>query len=112
MGYRKAPGACGTCRSERQIGCDNRTPTCATRVTPSRTAWAPGSDLDVFIVLSSAGRPVRERIPDFLPGAFPLGLDLFPYTREEMADQAPSPLLEAVHRSQWRYGRGAPAAGR
>jgi predicted nucleotidyltransferase len=67
--------------------------------------WAPGSDLDIFVVLSSSSRPVRDRIPDLLPGAFPVGVDLFPYTRAEMAARAPSPLLEAVDRSDWRYPR-------
>jgi predicted nucleotidyltransferase len=39
--------------------------------------WAPGSDLDVFIVLSGSPTSVRDRIPDLLPGAFPVGVDLF-----------------------------------
>ena len=74
--------------------------------------WAPGSDLDIFIVLSDSPEPVRKRIPELLPGAFPVGVDLFPYTREEIAARAPSPLLDAVARSRWRYARGrrAPSA--
>jgi predicted nucleotidyltransferase len=71
--------------------------------------WAPGSDLDVFVVLSRSATPVRERIPDLLPGRFPVGVDLFPYTREEIAARGPSALLDAVARSRWRYGRGRPA---
>ena len=67
--------------------------------------WAPGSDLDVFIVLTHASKPVRDRIPDLLPGPFPVGVDLFPYTREEMTAQTPSLLLDAVSRSRWRYTR-------
>jgi predicted nucleotidyltransferase len=67
--------------------------------------WAPGSDLDVFIVLRHASQPVRDRIPDLLPGAFPVGVDLFPYTREEIAARTPSLLLDAVARSRWRYQR-------
>ena len=47
--------------------------------------WAPGSDLDVFVVLSGSAKGVRDRIPDLLPGAFPVGVDLFPFTREEIA---------------------------
>ena len=74
--------------------------------------WAPGSDLDVFIVLSASTRPVRDRIPDLLPGAFPVGVDVFAYTRAEMAARAPSPILDAVARSRWRYVREpAPTAG-
>jgi predicted nucleotidyltransferase len=67
--------------------------------------WAPGSDLDVFIVLSSSSPSVRDRIVEFLPGAFPVGLDLFPFTREEIAAREGSPLLGAVRRSRWRYTR-------
>ncbi len=36
-------------------------------------AWAPGSDLDVFIVMSHSVTSVRDRIPDLLPGPFPVG---------------------------------------
>jgi predicted nucleotidyltransferase len=67
--------------------------------------YAPGSDLDVFVLLDSADRPVRDRIPDLLPGRFPVGLDLFPYTREEVAGLTPSPILDAISRSRWRYRR-------
>ena len=67
--------------------------------------WAPGSDLDVFVVLSRSPKTVRDRIPELLPGAFPVGVDLFPYTREEIAARIPSPLLDAVTRSCWRYAR-------
>jgi len=70
------------------------------------------SDLDVFIVLSHSPKPVRDRIPELLPGAFPVGVDLFPYTRQEVAARGPSPFLDAVARSRWRYarGRGSPSA--
>ena len=69
--------------------------------------WAPGSDLDVFIVLSGSSRPVRDRVPGLLPGAFPVGVDLFPYTREEIGARTPSLLLDAVARSRWRYARSS-----
>jgi len=45
----------------------------------------PGSDVDVCVVLRSSTKPWRERIPDYLPGAFPVGVDLFPFTEEELA---------------------------
>ncbi|HET7294511.1 MAG TPA: nucleotidyltransferase domain-containing protein [Vicinamibacteria bacterium] len=67
--------------------------------------WSPGSDLDVFLVLSHADRPVRERAVAYLPGAFPVGLDIFPFTRAEIAERSGSPLLAAVARSRWRYAR-------
>jgi predicted nucleotidyltransferase len=67
--------------------------------------YAPGSDIDVLVVLTSAEASVRDRIPALLPGAFPVGVDLFPYTRGELAARAGTPLLEAVRRSSWRYSR-------
>jgi predicted nucleotidyltransferase len=44
----------------------------------------PGSDVDLLLILESADRPFRERIPLFLPGRFPVGVDVFPYTRSEI----------------------------
>lgn len=67
--------------------------------------WAPGSDLDVFLLLSGSDRPVRDRLPDYLPGPFPVGVDLFPFTRDEVRERRGSPVLEAVARSRWRYRR-------
>ncbi len=67
--------------------------------------YAPGSDLDVFIVLSRSDQPVRDRIRALLTGRFPVPVDLFPYTRDEMASLTPSLLLVAVARSGWRYRR-------
>ena len=72
--------------------------------------YAPGSDLDVFVVLSRSDATPRDRVPGLLPGAFPVGIDLFPYTRAEMAARAPSPLLDAVAASGWRYRCPEPAA--
>ena len=67
--------------------------------------YVPGSDVDLFIILSRAGQPVRDRIPGLMPDAFPVGVDLFPYTRNEMAGLASSPLIAAVRSSRWRYSR-------
>ena len=69
--------------------------------------FMPGSDLDVFLTLREANKPVRERLADFLPQRFPVPLDLFPFTREEMCERASSPMLEAVARSRWRYQRSS-----
>ena len=68
--------------------------------------YVPGSDLDVFILLERAEKPVHERIPDLMPKRFPVGMDVFPYTCEEVSARAPSPILDAVNRSTWRYTRG------
>jgi len=43
----------------------------------------PGSDVDLCLILSATDKPFRERIPDYLPVGFPVGVDLFPYTEDE-----------------------------
>jgi predicted nucleotidyltransferase len=43
----------------------------------------PGSDVDLCLILSSSNKPMRDRIPDYLPVGFPVGIDLFVYTRAE-----------------------------
>ena len=70
-----------------------------------KDTYAPGSDLDVFILLTDSDSSVRDRIPDLLPGAFPVGVDLFPFTRREVASMGSSPIIEEVGRSRWRYSR-------
>ena len=67
--------------------------------------YAPGSDLDVFIILSQADKPVRDRVPQFLPTGFPVPVDVFPFTRAEMKSRTPSTLLDAIGKSNWRYKR-------
>ncbi len=69
--------------------------------------YSPGSDLDVLIILSESACPVRDRIPIYLPDEFPVPVDLFPFTRAELADRAPSPVLQAAGVSRWRYLRPA-----
>ncbi len=46
----------------------------------------PGSDVDLCIVLTHDERPVRDRVPDFLPFGFPVGIDVFPYTVDELRE--------------------------
>lgn len=58
----------------------------------------PGSDVDLCIVLADSDKPMRERITDFLPVGFPVGLDLIPCTErdfEELPKRSPS-LYEAI----------------
>ena len=45
---------------------------------------APGSDVDVCLVLARSDKPFRERVADYLPLGFPVGLDLFPCTLAEL----------------------------
>ncbi len=68
-------------------------------------SYAPGSDLDVLIVLTRADAPVRDRIPALLPRTFPVPADLFPYTRDELRERADSPIVRAADASTWRYLR-------
>lgn len=42
-----------------------------------------GSDVDVCLILSKSSKPMKERVFDYLPVGFPVGVDLFPYTKEE-----------------------------
>jgi HEPN domain-containing protein/predicted nucleotidyltransferase len=65
--------------------------------------YAPGSDLDVLIVLSRSARSPRDRIPIFMPVEFPVPIDLFPFTRGELLERAASPVIEAARASLWRY---------
>ena len=67
--------------------------------------WAPGSDLDVFLILSDSDLSIRDRAPRYLPGAFPVSVDLFPFTRAEIAQRQDSSLMKTVDRSHWRYAR-------
>ena len=46
--------------------------------------YSPGSDVDLCIVVSEADKPPRDRIADFLPKGFPVGLDIFVYTEDEL----------------------------
>ena len=49
-------------------------------------AWGtpvPGSDLDLLVVIDHDPRPARDRIPDYLPGRFPIGVDVLVWTRAE-----------------------------
>jgi predicted nucleotidyltransferase len=65
--------------------------------------YAPGSDLDVFIILAAAEDRPRDRVTEFFPDGFPVSMDIFPFTRAEMAKLESSPLLAAVQKSNWRY---------
>ena len=43
----------------------------------------PGSDVDICLILSISDKSMRDRVPDFLPVGFPVGIDVFPYTKAE-----------------------------
>jgi predicted nucleotidyltransferase len=59
----------------------------------------PGSDVDLLIILRRSDASFLDRIPQFLPSAFPAGVDVFPYTREEldrMRDEGNRFVLDAL----------------
>ena len=43
----------------------------------------PGSDVDLYLILSSSDRSPQDGISDYLPVGFPVGIDLFAYTQVE-----------------------------
>src|SRR5262249_11113353 len=45
----------------------------------------PGSDADLLILLTRSDRAFHDRSPAFLPSGFPVAVDVFPYTRAEIA---------------------------
>jgi predicted nucleotidyltransferase len=63
----------------------------------------PGSDVDLLIILSASAQPFVDRIPQFLPTAFPVGMDIFPYTRDEVERLKDEP--NSVVRAALRTGR-------
>jgi predicted nucleotidyltransferase len=67
--------------------------------------YAPGSDLDVFIVLREATESPRDRMMRFQPARFPVPVDTFAFTRAEMNELSGSPIVSAVAQSSWRYRR-------
>ncbi len=46
--------------------------------------YGPRSDADLLIVLRDSDRPMRDRIPDFLPDGISVPCDVFPYTAAEI----------------------------
>jgi uncharacterized protein len=50
----------------------------------ARGDYFPGSDVDVLLILEKSDQPFLKRIPTFLPAEFPVDIDIFPYTRNEI----------------------------
>jgi len=53
----------------------------------ARGTAVPGSDVDLLVVVERDPRPPRERLPDHLPGAFPVGVDVIVWTRGELKER-------------------------
>jgi predicted nucleotidyltransferase len=53
----------------------------------ARDDYIPGNDVDLLIVLSSYNKKfIRDRIPDFIPDYFPIGIDIIPITKKELEE--------------------------
>ena len=50
----------------------------------ARGESVPGSDIDLLIILPESSIPFLERIPKYTPSYFPVGIDVFPYTKQEL----------------------------
>jgi predicted nucleotidyltransferase len=70
-----------------------------------RDTYAPGSDLDVLVVLCESSLPIRDRPGEYRPVRFPVPLDLFALTRSELETRQDSPMTQALEKSRWRYRR-------
>ena len=53
----------------------------------ARGTAVPGSDVDLLILLHQDTHPARERIPDYLPHAFPVGVDVLVWTVGELEER-------------------------
>ncbi len=49
----------------------------------------PGSDVDILLILYRSDEPFLSRIPRYLPDRFPVPVEVFPYTLEEIARGQP-----------------------
>jgi predicted nucleotidyltransferase len=70
-----------------------------------RDTYAPGSDLDVLVVLRELPHSIRDRAGEYRPVRFPVPVDLFAFTRSELEARQASPMTQAFQTSRWRYRR-------
>jgi uncharacterized protein len=52
----------------------------------ARGEAVPGSDADLLILLSASDIPLRDRFVAYLPTEAPIGVEVFPYTQQEIDD--------------------------
>jgi predicted nucleotidyltransferase len=63
----------------------------------ARGDYFPGSDVDVLLILESSDQPLLNRIRKFLPTHFPVDIDVFPYTQDEIERKMNDPHSLVVH---------------
>ncbi len=44
----------------------------------------PGSDVDLLVILKQSDAPLPDRMTKYMPDRFPVGVDVFPYTKAEI----------------------------
>lgn len=52
----------------------------------ARDEAVPGSDVDILIMLMDTSLSFKDRIGQYMPSSFPIGIDIFPYTRSEIEE--------------------------
>ena len=52
----------------------------------ARGESVPGSDVDLLIILRDSTLSLLERIPRYMPTHFPVAVDVFPYTEDELQE--------------------------
>lgn len=64
----------------------------------------PGSDADILIILKSSSKPPLERITDFQDffSGLGIGVDIFPYTKEELENQKNNLFLQEILKDRVR----------
>jgi predicted nucleotidyltransferase len=79
----------------------------------ARGEAVPGSDVDLLAVLSRSDEPFLARIGRYVPSAFPVGVEIFPYTEDEvrkMLVEGHSFLRRALAEGVELYRRGSDVA--
>jgi len=72
----------------------------------ARGDYYHGSDVDVLIILNESTKPFLSRIAEFLPRSFPVDIDVFPYTLEEVNRIARDPhsiITKALTEGRYMY---------
>jgi uncharacterized protein len=70
----------------------------------------PSSDVDLLIVLRESDLPFLDRIPRYTPAIPPLGVDVLPYTRDELEKMRADGnrlLSTALAEGEWVVGPSA-----
>jgi uncharacterized protein len=74
----------------------------------ARGDYFPGSDVDVLLILENSAQPLLNRIRKFLPTHFPVDIDIFPYTRDEIERVKRDPhslVVQALSEGKQMYPR-------